>query len=176
MKKEPVMSMGLLFLGHAAANADQAKREAKQHDKERRDRALHGLSKQGVLSDEDRILLLDIQKQITGDQVCLSTRCCPECHRQFALVRMRDVTVDYCTHCRGCWFDPGELGLVAGTGHDIPAIHTQHRKSKYACPQCGIAMWESVYKKPLTLLVDRCPDNHGVYLEQGELERVLRAP
>lgn len=168
------MTMGLLFLGQAAAKANQAKIEADQHAKARRDRVLHGLNAQGELSEDDRLLLADIQRQLTAGHLQPSTRCCPECHQHFALVQMRDVTVDYCTRCRSCWFDPGELGLVTGTAHDIPAVQTIHRNGKYRCPICDAVMRESTYQKPFNMLVDRCPHRHGVYLEQGELERALK--
>jgi|GEM_PF-1140893 len=166
--------MGLLFIGQTAAKANQGKVDADQRAKERRDRVLHGLGKQGSLSEEDRHLLADIQRQLSAGHLQTSTRCCPQCHQNFALVTMHQVTVDYCTRCRGYWFDPGELGTVTGTAHDIRAIAASHRKGKYCCPICDTAMWESIYCKPFNLLVDRCPDGHGIYLEQGELERALK--
>ena len=168
------MSMGLLFIGQTAAKANQAKFEADQNAKARRDRVLSGLGAQGTLSEDDRLLLADIQRQLSAGHLQSSTRCCPECHQNFALVQMRDVTVDYCTRCRSCWFDPGELGLVAGTAHDIPAVLGAGRAGKYGCPICDKPMRETTYCKPFNLLVDRCPSGHGVYLEQGELERALK--
>lgn len=165
---------GLRLLGQAAARAKNAELQAAQHQREHRDHLLHGHNRMGELSEADRMLLADLQKQLHASNLRTSTRCCPECRRPFALVNMREIAIDYCTHCRGCWFEPGELGLVAGTAQDVPATQTMHRKSKYTCPVCSTAMWESVYKKPFTLLVDRCPNGHGVYLEQGELERVLK--
>lgn len=165
---------GLRILGQAAARAKAGEIEAAEHSRAHRDRALHGHLRMGELSEDERVMLADLQKQLQAAHLQPSTRCCPECQRPFALVHLRDVTVDYCVHCRGSWFDPGELGLVASTAHDVLATNTMHRKSKYNCPVCSTAMWESVYKKPISLLVDRCPNGHGVYLEQGELERILK--
>lgn len=165
---------GLLFLGQAAAKANQAQLEAHEHEKQRRDRVLHGLHKQGALSEDDRLLMEDIRRQLTNGHLRTSTRRCPQCHDAFVLVDMRHVVVDHCPRCRSCWFDPGELGLITGEARDIPALGAPHRKGKYRCPVCDLAMWESVYRKPFNLLVDRCPDGHGVYLEQSELERALK--
>lgn len=168
------MVPGLLFLGQAAAKAKRDEMESERHARERRDRALHGIARLGVLSDEDRAMLADINRQLRDDQLAISNRRCPKCGQPFAIVRMHHLDVDYCRQCRGCWFDPGELGLITHNPRDVPSSGVSHRHSKYRCPVCDTAMWESIFRKPFNLLVDRCPDGHGVYLEEGELERALK--
>ncbi len=167
------MTMGLIFLGQSAAQAKRGELQAKENARLRREHLFNGTTKQ-ELSEEDTLLLADIQRQLRAGELPVSTRLCPECRRPFGLLNMRQTVVDYCTRCQGCWFDPGELGLVTGTAQDIPAVQANRRRGKHQCPVCGVPMWEQEYKKPFNLLVDRCPSGHGVYLEQGELERALR--
>jgi Zn-finger nucleic acid-binding protein len=168
------MSSGLLFLGQAASKAKRDELDNQRHAHERRDRALHGLGRLGTLNDDDRLMLADIQRQLADDRLSLSTRRCPQCRQPFANVRMRNLSVEYCRQCRGSWFDPGELGLITHNPRDVPSSGVSHRKSRFRCPVCDTAMWECIFRKPFNLLVDRCPDGHGVYLEEGELERALR--
>lgn len=168
------MIPGLLFLGQAAAKAKDNALESERNARERRDRALHGLGRLGTLSDDDRAMLADINRQLRDDRLSLSTRLCPQCRQPFAIVRMHNLSVEFCRTCRGCWFDPGELGLITHQPRDVPSSSVSHRKSRFHCPVCNTAMWECIFRKPFNLLVDRCPDGHGVYLEEGELERALR--
>ena len=71
------------------------------------------------------------------------------------------------------WFDSGELKTITGSKRDVPASNLAFRKSKYNCPVCNITMHEYMYMERTNLLVDRCYEGHGVYLESGELKRAL---
>ncbi len=89
-------------------------------------------------------------------------------------VKIKDLEVDYCLTCKGCWFDPGELQAITGLDEDIPSEGLPSRDSKHLCPVCDTRMTEHVFLRPYNLLVDRCPIGHGVYLEQGELKRAFQ--
>ena len=118
-------------------------------------------------------MLDSIAEQVQSAPEEGSGKPCPECQCNTILVHLQDIEIDYCKHCRGCWFDPGELHFIIGLERDIPAEHMGDRASRYHCPVCGEEMHEQVFLQPYNLLVDRCPAGHGVYLEQGELERVF---
>jgi Zn-finger nucleic acid-binding protein len=159
--------IGLIFVGQSQSKARQDEFDASQRNHMRR---LHG---RRDLSEQERAMLADIDRQVAEPQPRLSTRACVECGKPCRLVTVGTTTVDYCPACRGCWFDPGELSHLTRTGTDVPSQHVDHRPSRFACPVCGLKMWEHIFLKPHNLLVDRCPKGHGVYLEEGELKRAL---
>jgi Zn-finger nucleic acid-binding protein len=103
-----------------------------------------------------------------------SGRACCECHGPFKVIQIEGVELDFCPECRGFWFDPGELKSMTATDSDVPASKLKHRTSRYKCPICLAQMTEHVYLEPHNLLVDCCPDGHGIYLEEGELERAIQ--
>ncbi len=143
-------------------HADMMKSLSAKHDPQMR------------LSEDQRAMLASLEKQVQAKPPRWSDKRCPQCARTCVLVDLHDAEIDYCTQCRGCWFDPGELSLTTGNAMDIPGERLAHRASKYTCAVCHTPMTEHVYLDPYNLLVDRCPKGHGVWLEEGELERALR--
>ncbi len=126
------------------------------------------------ITDDERRLLRGIEQQLSQSQQKLSAKKCPECRRPFTIVNVEDVEIDCCRFCRGMWFDPGELRFFSDQSKEIPSDHLACRESRYHCPVCGARMTEFVFVNPNNLLVDRCPNGHGVYLEDRELERVFQ--
>jgi Zn-finger nucleic acid-binding protein len=114
-----------------------------------------------------------IDEQLSGVEIEDSDRMCPECGRPGILVRVDGIEIDSCTTCKGYWFDPGELASFSHKHDDVPDMSRGKRTSRFDCPICQVAMNEVLFMKPHNLLVDRCPEGHGVYLEEGELERVF---
>jgi len=103
-----------------------------------------------------------------------STKKCPECDNHFRLVVVDNVEIDVCNFCMGCWFESDELKEIVETNKDVPSDNLKSRSSRYSCPQCEVDMTEHVYKNPDNLLVDKCSNCNGVYLEKGELKRVFK--
>ena len=130
------------------------------------------LSESDLTADERR-LLHELSEQLASEELPESARRCPECDRPFALAAVSGVELDCCGKCRGIWFDPGELQLFSHQEKEIPSDDKAHRKSRFRCPDCGALMVEYTFLNPHNLLVDRCPQGHGVYLEDRELERVF---
>jgi Zn-finger nucleic acid-binding protein len=135
--------------------------------------------KRAVLVDEHRLtaderrLLEDIEKQLADPHAAHSSRKCPECRGSLTIVRVQQLEIECCRRCRGMWFDPGELQVFSAQSKEIPSDDLAHRASRFACPVCGAPMIEYTFVNPNSLLVDRCPSGHGVYLEERELERVF---
>lgn len=102
-----------------------------------------------------------------------SRRRCPECGDQMILCTCEGQQLDSCLTCRSYWFDVGELKAITGLFEDLPGLRFHHRPSKYTCPDCGIQMTEYVFKNPRNLLVDRCDQCKGIYLESGEIDRAI---
>jgi Zn-finger nucleic acid-binding protein len=92
------------------------------------------------------------------------------------------IELDYCTRCRGVWFDAGELELLlasAGLGSQesflesiIKSTATSSEK-KRRCPICNIKMNKAFIDKESQTLVDVCSERHGIWFDGGELERLL---
>ena len=165
------MHFGLTFIAAAnqRATADDWKRQLESLDRHQR----LMLSPSDLLTSEERQVLQDLAAQLASGKLPTSNRRCPECERSLARVTLLGVELDCCASCHGIWFDPGELQLFSGQDKEIPSDDKTHRASRFGCPDCGAWMIEYTFLNPKSLLVDRCPNGHGVYLEERELERVF---
>lgn len=102
-----------------------------------------------------------------------SDRHCCECSKPFLLITIDDRELDYCSRCGSFWFDAHELQHFTHAITEVPGAKYKTRPSRYACPVCHEQMSESVFIKPFNLLVDICINNHGLYLEDKEIQRAL---
>ncbi len=166
---------GLTFIALAdSAAASKSWREEEQARNARLDRQERlQFPHVDKLTEEERNILRDIDKQLHQADPVASEKNCPECERPFILVTVRGVVIDSCRFCRGIWFDPGELQFFSHQAKEIPSDNLAHREARFRCPVCQTRMTEFVFVNPHTLLVDRCPNGHGVYLQDRELERVF---
>ena len=102
---------------------------------------------------------------------------CPKC-RQDSLAdfgMMEGVEIDFCSGCKGIWFDAGELAFYVEAGDDVPDMASalaSGRASGCQCPRCSAAMVETRYMPTEPLLIDVCPSCRGVFLDPGELPQV----
>jgi Zn-finger nucleic acid-binding protein len=108
---------------------------------------------------------------------------CPACHRVLAPVTTAGVTVDACTPgCGGIWFEPGGLVKVSRapdpTIHALlevvadPGVHVDLAQRRH-CPTCPDSVLMRHFSSATrTVTVDECPTCAGVWLDQGELERI----
>ena len=95
-----------------------------------------------------------------------------------------NVVVDRCTTCAGIWLDAGELKDVQETiehdySHQLERIDTvagayalarQKTQANVQCPKCGSTLHASEYGYCSQILIDRCADCGGVWLDAGELQ------
>ena len=108
---------------------------------------------------------------------------CPRCTLPLKKVefgnfrgRRPSVLVDVCPECQGGWFDKGELGLgpevvwkearaldfPSEESHDAPLI----------CPRCFVPLLPITSDARPGLILDRCPDCLGLWLDRGEMGTV----
>jgi Zn-finger nucleic acid-binding protein len=97
---------------------------------------------------------------------------CPACNARMLVIEFNDVELDFCP---GVWLDRGELGLII---HGQPDLHESHlprnaRRSKRRCPACRRRMRAGPLPEA-QVEVDACA-HHGIWLDQGELETIVRA-
>ena len=97
------------------------------------------------------------------------------------------VQVDRCSICRGLWLDKGELeeiqqtierdhGKLIDMPHDTVGASfeqvRQERQGPARCPRCDAEMETREYGYNSQVMIDACPDGCGVWLDNGELERL----
>ena len=111
---------------------------------------------------------------------------CPRCRDvDMFVLEFEQVEVDYCYECGGVWLDSGELELIgrkAGLleGGLLGALEKgeggrRTGKSRRRCPVCGKVLREVTADTDPPIVLDRCPAEHGLWFDQGELSAVVKA-
>ena len=107
---------------------------------------------------------------------------CPVDRIPAIVIEYEKIELDYCTRCRGVWFDAGELELLLGSaglgGHEafleaVMKSAASVSEKKRRCPICNIKMNKAFVDKEAKTVVDICPEGHGIWFDGGELERLL---
>lgn len=107
---------------------------------------------------------------------------CPTCSQAMLVLELDQVEIDYCTSCRGIWLDSGELELLLDSADAAEHVLRSFREAqtdekKRKCPIC-LAKMDKVHAGQTggeLQLIDRCPRNHGLWFDRGELQRVLQS-
>lgn len=109
---------------------------------------------------------------------------CPACNHTLETIEHDRLRFEQCTNCGGIWFEGGELDqaieqalpdaqwLEFDLWKDVEAM-SMHWGDRQ-CPVCGKTMAQIVYGET-GVIVDYCVDEHGVFLDQGEFEKILAA-
>lgn len=100
---------------------------------------------------------------------------CPKCVSPLNEIAIENVALDFCPGCKGIWFDKDEMAFVTELKNDLPnpqAERTAGRPTVFPCPRCDKKLEELKFVPLLDLLVDRCPSCHGIWLDNGELQKV----
>ena len=110
---------------------------------------------------------------------------CPVCRSDMIVVEHHNIELDYCTDCRGVWFDSGELELlVEASGLDSPlpfldavfnSGEVSSKEKKRKCPICSRKMKKVHIDKEGRILVDICNEEHGIWFDGGEVEHLLKS-
>lgn len=121
---------------------------------------------------------------------CEDPRICPLCKTPMACLNLGNTIkpffIERCEHCFGLFFDPGELDLLVRDHSqgvfniDALRLDTLRQEnaqnnapvSYRACPVCQKLMNRQNYGNRSGVVIDRCRD-HGVFLDGGELKRIL---
>jgi Zn-finger nucleic acid-binding protein len=92
------------------------------------------------------------------------------------------IHLELCQSCHGVWLDHGEIAtIVADKTHKFSlseksqAIKDKGKDRSHKpinCPKCKSTMIVNQYAFSTGVLIDRCPNDHGIWLDHGELERV----
>ena len=108
---------------------------------------------------------------------------CPVCKKAMIVVEHHQIELDYCSVCRGVWFDSGELELFLESAKlsspslaikdilSLPEVKSSHKRRR--CPICGHGMKETVIGQP-TINIDVCRRGDGLWFDGGEVRELLR--
>jgi len=109
---------------------------------------------------------------------------CPVCKHAMIVVEYRNIELDYCNHCKGAWFDSGELELLLKSqGLEEPKtffdgiLNSQEAASseeKRNCPICGHKMKKTAIGGQPEILIDVCRDKHGLWFDGGEVAQLIK--
>ncbi len=113
---------------------------------------------------------------------------CGSCGAGMETIQYEGVEIDVCSGCNGIWLDAGELekivkkreetfdqktvdelNALVKQSHAMPAAEIAR---KVVCPKCQKDMTPANYQYSSNIIIDRCPDGHGVWLDPGELDKV----
>src|SRR4030042_5232437 len=109
---------------------------------------------------------------------------CPVCKKDMIVVEYNNIELDYCNDCHGVWFDSTELELLLKSVNldsqnlllnDIlksPEAMTQEKKRR--CLICRQKMKKTTIGENPGVLVDVCPQGHGLLFDGGEVAQLLK--
>ena len=107
---------------------------------------------------------------------------CPKCQSE-ALVefKVEAVAVDRCTSCDGIWFDARELSeLLADDAKKVASLrhgsaHEELDGKKGNCPRDGADLLRVYSAIDKSVVLDACPECHGIWLDGGEFDKLFAA-
>jgi len=109
---------------------------------------------------------------------------CPACKKDMIAVEYNNVELDWCTSCQGVWFDSTELELLLKSmklnGRNLllddilhsPEAISSEKKRK--CPICRKKMKKTTIGEHPGVLVDVCPQGHGLWFDGGEVAQLVK--
>ena len=106
---------------------------------------------------------------------------CPKCGSPLTPRTIETVSVDQCTQCQGIWFDEKELEAVLTRSHNLRrGLRTDHtnpglNQKRGTCPRDRTAMLRAFSAADEKVVLDMCPECHGLWLDGGELHRLIQA-
>ena len=109
---------------------------------------------------------------------------CPRCSSPLQALALAAVHVRECSACGGLWVDPDALqklcdaheehtGVVSALESRMPSSTAAQDTIRYIpCPQCAKLMNRVNFAHSSGVIMDVCKA-HGVWLDRGELQRVM---
>ena len=109
---------------------------------------------------------------------------CPDCRHELQRVDCKGVVIHECSQCKGKWFERDELQKVRDRQDDTlrwldfdpfgkDAEQLSVASEGRICPRCSKKMASLKYMKS-NVVIDKCPACKGVWLDSGELVKIIR--
>ncbi|MBD3378327.1 hypothetical protein GF406_25085 [candidate division KSB1 bacterium] len=110
---------------------------------------------------------------------------CPKCRTELHEKTIHEIAVHECPSCEGIWFEKDELRQVKDrTDADLNWMDVdlwQHRdrfnvaKESGQCPHCEDEVLHAITYGDTNVQVDYCNTCSGVWLDKGEMEKIIEA-
>ena len=112
---------------------------------------------------------------------------CPRCSsKNFVEHKYEQVKVDTCQNCKGIWLDEDEILLIIEqkdkkfsqelvkrtVQNSFSCVPNSERNHSLKCPKCNDKMYSINYAVSSGVIIDRCPNEHGLWFDKHELEAV----
>ncbi len=113
---------------------------------------------------------------------------CPMCHMPLNAIEAAGIELDQCESCHGIWFDKNELlpfiDFIMKSQTDIGFADYQTDTLRYSvpggdepifsCPVCDSEMTKFNYAVDSDVILDRCPECGGLWVETPEIRELAR--
>jgi Zn-finger nucleic acid-binding protein len=114
----------------------------------------------------------------------MSNLTCPVCLVPLVTAAIDDNRVLHCAKCKGILVDQPIFAFIVqytelfGEERETPPrqLNREELKRPLSCPQCGRDMDTHIYGGSGNVVIDTCNTCHLIWLDYGELRRVLSAP
>jgi len=121
-----------------------------------------------------------------GSGESVTEKDCPICKKKMIEKENEGVAIDICPSCGGVWLDKDELYQIIEkretqfSQEERKGINPQEVKQgiqtdmvpELNCPICGELMKRFTYAATSGIIIDRCPKGDGIWLDNGELDKV----
>ena len=108
---------------------------------------------------------------------------CPRCKSPLERIDLGEfggeyaaVVIDSCPKCGGVWYDKGELDARdESVWTNVEDLDFETRLSggrRALCPRCEVSLAPVSPGAAREVVIDRCPDCFGFWLDAGELESI----
>lgn len=104
---------------------------------------------------------------------------CPVCDSPLVILELNQIEIDYCMNCHGIWLDDGELELLLQDSEEKTkllnsfVVDKSSSEKQVRCPICSKKMEKILCGADNKLTLDKCRRQHGIWFNEGELERVV---
>lgn len=110
---------------------------------------------------------------------------CPQCKKQMNPSTIGGITINECSHCRGLWFDRGELETVKDEvlpdmgWLDIDTWKEQAefeaRRNPNFCPKCSDIALTTIIDRKSKTKISLCTQCKGTWLATGQFLNLINA-
>lgn len=112
---------------------------------------------------------------------------CPNCKSLLAAIEYEGITIETCSSCGGEWLDAAELGHIVkarevrfdederraiAAATKITPVNVKREDRDLACPKCNGQTDAINYGGDTGIVIDKCTSCDGIWLDQGELEKI----
>ena len=99
---------------------------------------------------------------------------CPKCEASTLIekkVKGETFSVDFCSNCKGVWFDENELASLLKVPTMDLKVPPKAQEQDILCPKCEKPLYLFCYPRTM-VLIDMCKECEGIWLDAKELQEI----